>query len=191
MPSVERRPADNRPVLHQPTALVVIRGNSGSGKTSLARQLRLHQGRGWALVEQDNLRRVILRERDKAGGLAPAFIDHTVRFLLGNGYSVILEGILASHRYGPMLTKLIADHSGPSLLYYLDVSFDETVRRHHTRPQAADFTPEHMRSWYLPGDTLDLPHEHVIAESSTFDDTLQLIITGLATAGAHRGDQDG
>ena len=41
-----------------------------------------------------------------------AFIDHTVRYLLGNRYSVILEGILASHRYGPMLTKLIADHDG-------------------------------------------------------------------------------
>ena len=188
MPLVARPPADNRPVQHQ-YWLVVIRGNSGSGKTSLARQLRLHQGRGWALVEQDNLRRVILRERDKAGGLAPAFIDHTVRFLLGNGYSVILEGILASHRYGPMLTKLIADHSGPSLSYYLDVSFDETVRRHHTRPQAADFTPEDMRSWYLPRDTIGLPHEQVIAEDSSFEDTLRLMITGLAGAGALRGDQ--
>jgi hypothetical protein len=82
-----------------------------------------------------------LRERDKAGGLAPAFIDHTVRYLLGNRYSVIREGLLASHRYGPMLTKLIADHDGPALLYYLDVSFKETVRQHQTRPQSADFTP--------------------------------------------------
>lgn len=173
-----------------PTALVVIRGNSGSGKTSLARQLRLHHGRGWALVEQDNLRRVILCERDKAGGLAPAFIDHTVRYLLGNRYSVILEGILASHRYGPMLTKLIADHDGPSLLYYLDVSFEETVRRHQTRPQSADFTPEDMRAWYLPGDTLGLAHEHVVAERSSFEDTFQLMIAGLARAGAHERDSE-
>ncbi|HET8681989.1 MAG TPA: hypothetical protein VFM54_08955 [Micromonosporaceae bacterium] len=112
-----------------------------------------------------------------------------VRYLLGNGYSVILEGILASHRYGLMLTKLIADHGGRSLLYYLDVSFDETVRRHHTRPQAADFTPEDMRSWHLPGDTLGLPHEHVIAEQSSFEDTLRLMITHVAAAGALKGDE--
>ena len=183
--TLHNRSVQNKP---SPTALVVIRGNSGSGKTSLARQLRLHQGRGWALVEQDNLRRVILRERDKEGGLAPAFIDHTVRYLLGNGYNVILEGILASHRYGPMLTKLIADHDGPCLLFYLDVSFEETLRRHQTRPQASDFTADDMRSWYLPGDTLGLPHEHVVAERSSFDDTLQLMIAGLARAGAHGRD---
>jgi len=32
-------------------------------------------------VEQDYLRRIVLRERDKPGGVAPALIGHTVRFV--------------------------------------------------------------------------------------------------------------
>ena len=38
------------------TKLLVIRGNSGSGKSSVARQVRYRYGRGMAL-EQDYLRR--------------------------------------------------------------------------------------------------------------------------------------
>ena len=43
--------------------LVIIRGNSGSGKTSTAREVRRRYGqRGLAAVEQDYMRRVVLRE---------------------------------------------------------------------------------------------------------------------------------
>jgi predicted kinase len=64
------------------TVLIVIRGNSGSGKSSIARQLQRRHGRGCALIEQDYLRRIVLRERDKPGGIAPALIEQTVRFAL-------------------------------------------------------------------------------------------------------------
>ncbi|MFI7222044.1 hypothetical protein ACIBO5_02395 [Nonomuraea angiospora] len=47
------------------TQLIVLRGNSGSGKTSAARALRQAYGRrGLAVVGQDVLRRDILRELD-------------------------------------------------------------------------------------------------------------------------------
>lgn len=51
-----------------PQHLVVIRGNSGSGKTALARDLQLAMGRGTANIGQDYVRRVILREHDRPGG---------------------------------------------------------------------------------------------------------------------------
>jgi len=50
--------------LSSPTQLVVVRGNSASGKTSVAAGLRERYGRGIALVSQDVLRREVLRERD-------------------------------------------------------------------------------------------------------------------------------
>jgi hypothetical protein len=83
------------------TRLVVIRGNSGSGKSTVARRLRLGYGRGCALAEQDYLRRIVLRERDGPGGIAPALIEQTVRFALDHGYHAVLEGILLRDRYGP------------------------------------------------------------------------------------------
>lgn len=51
-----------------PTQLVLVRGNSGSGKSSIAQAVRDRYGRGLAIVEQDHLRRVLLRERDLPGG---------------------------------------------------------------------------------------------------------------------------
>ncbi|MBE1490755.1 putative ATPase [Plantactinospora soyae] len=66
--------------------LVIIRGNSGSGKTTAAREAR-RLGRGAALVEQDYFRRTVLREHDSAHiqPVAPVFITATVRTALDPG----------------------------------------------------------------------------------------------------------
>ena len=37
----------------QAPTLVIIRGNSGSGKSTIAAEVRRHYGRGCALIEQD------------------------------------------------------------------------------------------------------------------------------------------
>jgi predicted kinase len=166
------------------TTLVVIRGNSGSGKSSIARAVRLQYGRGCALVEQDYLRRIILKERDEAGGLAPQFIGHTVRYLLGHGQHVVLEGILWSQRYGDMIKGLLRDHRGASSLFYLDVSLEETLRRHQMRPQASEFTADDMRGWFNPHDVLGVNDELVIPEDSSLDDSVTFITarSGLLAA---------
>jgi hypothetical protein len=49
------------------TILVVLRGNSASGKSSVAAGLRARLGRGLVVVGQDKLRRTVLRERDRPG----------------------------------------------------------------------------------------------------------------------------
>jgi predicted kinase len=171
------------------TILVLVRGNSGSGKTSVAREVRRRHGRGCALIEQDYLRRIVLRERDDPSSLnvAPGFIVHSVAYALDHGYHVILEGILYSPRYGGLLHDLLDRHAGRSHVFYLDVSYEETVRRHAMRPQAADFTPEEMRSWYAPRDLLGRPGEHVVPESSSMHDTVALI---TATAGLRTTDPE-
>jgi predicted kinase len=73
------------------TRLVVLRGNSGSGKSTTARVLREHLGRGTAWVEQDYLRRILLREHDLPGGANIGLIDTNVRYALDHGYDVVLE----------------------------------------------------------------------------------------------------
>jgi predicted kinase len=47
------------------TRLVVLRGNSGAGKSTVAKALREAYGRGVAWVSQDLIRRIILREKDR------------------------------------------------------------------------------------------------------------------------------
>lgn len=63
------------------TRPVVLRGNSASGKSSVAAGLRERFGRGLALVSQDNLRRIVLRERD----LCFARQYATLRKVVGHG----------------------------------------------------------------------------------------------------------
>ncbi|MGO8884323.1 MAG: hypothetical protein ACLPUO_14870 [Streptosporangiaceae bacterium] len=49
------------------TTLIVLRGNSGSGKSTVADALGDAYGRGVAWVPQVVLRRTILRERERPG----------------------------------------------------------------------------------------------------------------------------
>jgi predicted kinase len=162
------------------TKLVVIRGNSGSGKTTIARALRARYERGCALVEQDYLRRIMLKELDKPGGLAPRMIGQTVGLALDHGYHVVLEGILAATRYGSMIKELVRDHQGEIHLIYLDVPLEDTLRRHLQWRQASGFTTDDMRAWYLPDDRLGLDGEHIIGPTATLDETVEII---AATAG--------
>ncbi|WP_052423906.1 AAA family ATPase [Nonomuraea candida] len=171
------------------TVLVVIRGNSGSGKSTVARAVREAYGRrGLALISQDVVRREILREKDEPGGVNIGLLDVMCRHALDAGYHVLLEGILARSRYGEMLRGLFRDHRGTSHAYYLDVSWEETLRRHETRPQRTRFGPDDMRQWYLERDVLTGVAETVVDESSTLAGTVGLIgrHTGLTAAAAPR-----
>ncbi|MFF7237842.1 AAA family ATPase [Streptomyces collinus] len=164
------------------TRLVVLRGNSASGKSSVAAGLRERFGRGLALVGQDNLRREVLRERDRPGAANIGLIDLTARYALDAGYHVVVEGILYADRYGDMLARLCADHRGPTHCYYLDVPFEETVVRHATKPIADDVDVTRLRDWYRPRDLLPGGLETVIGAHSTLPDSVGRIMldTGLA-----------
>ena len=144
--------------------LVVLRGPSGSGKSSTARALRTHLGRRVALVEQDYLRRVVLKEHDVRDGANIELISTVARFALDRGWNVILEGILQADRYASMLQQLRDDHLGASVFYYFDVTWEETLRRHETRPQATEFGSDEMREWYCVHDQLDFADERIIPQ---------------------------
>lgn len=170
--------------MSEPT-LVVLRGNSGSGKTTTAREVRRRYGRGCALLEQDHLRRIVLREHDSTGigPVAPAFITATARTALSLGYHVVLEGILHSERYGDVLRDLLAGHPGPGHVFYLDIPFDETVRRHLSRTEPTTVTADDMRGWYAARDLLGVPGEVVIPDSMTPGEAVTTVLHGSGLGG--------
>ncbi|GAA1913632.1 hypothetical protein GCM10009753_52290 [Streptantibioticus ferralitis] len=99
--------------------MIVLRGNSASGKSTVAQQVRDHCGPGVALVGQDTVRRTILRDEDVPGAAAIGLIDVVARYALDHGYHVVVEGILSAARYGAMLQALRRDHIGHSRFYNL------------------------------------------------------------------------
>jgi predicted kinase len=164
------------------TRLIVLRGNSGSGKSSVATEVRAWYGRGVALVGQDNLRRVVLRERDVPAAANIGLIDVVARYAISHGFHVIIDGILQADRYGAMLDALHRDHRGVSCFYYLDVPFEETLRRHATRPQAAEFGEAEMRSWYRELDLLPGGIEQVIPAANSLEETVRQVMRGAGLA---------
>lgn len=160
------------------TTLVVLRGNSGSGKTTLARALQQRRGRDrLALISQDVVRREVLCANDRAGNPAIGLIDLMARYALDQGLSVIVEGILHPDRYSEMLTRLTKDHQGKTLAYFLDLPFEETLRRHATKAKAAEFGEAEMRDWWYGTAHVDGLHEETIEAQASLEVVIQRVET--------------
>ena len=166
--------------------LIIIRGNSGSGKTTVAKELRSRIGGGLSgntlLVQQDVLRRDMLRERDMLEKRSVIkLIELVVEFGRRQGRIVILEGILATKKYGPMLHQL-ASQFDEAHVYYLDIPFDETLRRHATKPNAHEFGEKEMREWWNEKDYLHIDGEKLLDKSKSVEDITTQIIADIGNA---------
>ncbi len=159
--------------------LAVLRGNSGAGKSTITREVLRRSPDPIAHVQQDYLRRIVLRESGSlsAPGVNLGLIDTVARYALSRSYSVLIEGILHSAVYAEMLGRLRNEHAGPSCFFYLDVPLDETLRRHQSRPEATAFSESDMRGWYHPADALGLPNEHLLAANNSIDASVSAILT--------------
>jgi len=158
------------------TRLIIIRGNSASGKTTAAWEIRRRFCRGMAIVSQDVIRRDILKQHDDPGNPAIGLMDLTVRYALDHGYHVVLEGILFSQSHAEMLTGLVRDHAGITSCFYYDLSFDQTLVRHQNKPQAAEYGAELMSQWYRERDLIPGLNEQILsADLSLNDAVLQMM----------------
>lgn len=159
------------------TRLIVIRGNSGSGKSAVAAEIRASRPHGTvAIVGQDVVRRTILGTHDDVRRTAVGLIDLTARYALAHGFDVVLEGILNAEFYGDMLHRLTEDHAGVTRAYIYDLSFEETVRRHRTKAVAVDFGEPEMRTWWRGFQPIEAMREARIAENEALRHTAHRIL---------------
>lgn len=158
------------------TRLVILRGNSGSGKSSVASALQKRRGRDRvAVVSQDMVRRQVLWADDVAGNPAVGLIDLMARYALDVGFSVVVEGILHPARYGEMLTRLAGDHRGSTHAYFWDLPFEETMRRHATRVKTSEFGEADMREWWYGAAHVPALSEERVGVELTLDATVRRI----------------
>ena len=160
--------------------LIIIRGNSGSGKSAAAERLREELEGKVAIVGLDTLRRTILMEKDYLENTdIIGLLEQTVTYCLNKGYAVIIEGILSKPKYKKVLMRLVESADCESHIYYIDVSLEETLKRHKTKPIADEVTDEQLTSWYQPKNCLDVPGEVIIDETSSLEETVALIKENL------------
>ena len=125
--------------------LIILRGNSGSGKTKVAKGLQELFGRGTMVLSQDMIRREVLKERDGIDPPALPLIKQMLEYGSENCKVVILEGIFIADWYQELFEDAIGLYGVDIYAYYFDIPFEETVRRHQTRSKAAEFGADEMR----------------------------------------------
>ena len=103
--------------------IVIIRGNSGSGKSSLAGKLQTHYGRGTLLISQDTVRRDMLKEKVEPGNLSIGLTETLARFGYEHDLLVLVEGFYETDIYGQMLERLKKILAPRVFAYYYDLSF--------------------------------------------------------------------
>ncbi len=158
--------------------LVILRGPSGSGKSTVARAIFSTATRRTALIDQDYYRFIF---NPAGGGSKPnsdtihKLILHNTLEALRDGYDVILEGILSVRSYSEVLEELFRQHPRENYMFYFDISLDETISRHNTRPNRHEFGEAEMREWYPTAHRSNHELERVIPETSSIEQTTKLI----------------
>ncbi|MES3712573.1 AAA family ATPase [Staphylococcus ureilyticus] len=160
------------------TKLILLRGNSGSGKTTIARNLQSMLGNGVMRVGQDEIRRHMLNVSDRPGNLSIELIKYITLFGIAHCKYVIVEGIFNKEKYDNMLQSIISSAHIKSYIYYFDLPYAETVRRHHSKTYT-DFSAQKLASWFVEKDTLNVKNEKLIPETMTQNDILTMILNDL------------
>lgn len=165
-------------MVRQLNRFIILRGPSGSGKSTVASELLRLATVRTALIHQDYYRFIF---NPAGGGSKPnsetihRMIEHNCMVALKDGYDVILEGILSVKSYRRLLDRVIDAHCGPSYMFYFDVSFEETARRHQARKEISDFSVDDMRNWYAAAHRSNHHLEQLIPEEFSVKQTVEYI----------------
>ena len=155
--------------------LVVLRGNSGSGKTTAAQALQRKFGPHTMRISQDMVRREILMVKDGPGNPAVDLLAAMLEYGWEHSEITILEGILDAQVYDPVFQKACQLYGHQVFAYYYDIPFEETLLRHGTKPNHADFGEAEMRRWWKEKDFVPALHETVFTQELTLEQAVEKV----------------
>lgn len=162
--------------------LIVIRGPSGAGKSSIAAELQERSSEPALLVSEDKVRRLFSDWKQPKHDASKRMVANMVITGLKENYHVIYEGISNIKTHRPYFDEILASHPSSNFFFYLDVSFEETLKRHSTRPNNNEFGEAEMKTWWEYATPTGYEFETTIPETSTFEETVATIarVAGLA-----------
>ena len=146
------------------TKLIILRGNSGSGKTTIAKELQKLFGKNTMLISQDVIRREMLNVDDGENTKALPLLKELLKYGNEHNEIVILEGILRANWYNSLFELAIELYNQNIYAYYFDMSFEETLKRHQTRACRDGFGEKEMKSWWREKDFAPILNEISITD---------------------------
>ena len=156
--------------------LIILRGNSGSGKTTVAKELQKKFGRNTMRISQDVVRiDMLIAKDDEALPLMKELLKY------GNIHShiVILEGILDADKYKSLFELAVQLYDTEIYSYYFDITFEETLKRHKTKPNCNDFGEADMRRWWKEKDYSEVLKESIITDEQDLQSIIQNIYSSV------------
>lgn len=157
--------------------LIILRGNFGSGKTTLARTLQKRFGPNTMLISHDMIRMQMLNVWGKTGieKSLPLLIE-LVKYGRTHSEITILEGILDSGEYRELFECCLWEYGAENIdAYYYDLPFEETLIRHQTKPNRMDFGEADMRRWWREKDILPMIGETILTKEISLDRAVEMI----------------
>lgn len=160
--------------------LIMIRGNSGSGKSSVAKALQKKIGRNTLMIPQDTVRREMLWAHDGKDTTALPLLNALLAY--GNSHCeyVILEGILNADWYKPLFESAIKLFGDRIFAYYYDIPFEETLKRHQTKEKKFEFGEEEMRCWWNEKDFIEIIPENIFKQDTSLENAVNAIIKDIS-----------
>lgn len=155
--------------------LIILRGNSGSGKTTVAKELQNRFGSNTMLISQDMVRRDILKVKDGENSQAITLMKELLIYGSAHSDIVILEGIMYADWYKPLFELAVHLYDSKICAYYFDLPFEETLKRHQTKPNRHEFGEEAMRRWWNEKDYSDILNEVSITAEESFESIVKNI----------------
>ncbi len=160
--------------------LIILRGNSGSGKSTLARRLQHRLGRNTMIIAQDTVRREMLWVKDEPDTPAVPLLIELLRYGHAHSQVTILEGILYADIYQPLFKEAVSLFGQEQIFaYYYDIPFEETLARHQTKPNRADFGEAAMRGWWREKDLSPVLFEQLLTAEITLEAAEEMIYTAV------------
>ncbi len=156
--------------------IIIVRGNSGSGKTTIAKALQKKLGRGTLLISQDVVRREMLYVKDGVDTEAIDLLIQLVSYGRKNCTHVILEGILNAAWYSKLFETIKYEYGNEVFAYYFDVPFEETLIRHQGKPNANEFGETEMRRWWVEKDFTNVFSEQIIGKDMVENEIINMIL---------------
>ena len=156
--------------------LIILRGNSGSGKTAASKLLQERFGSNTMRISHDMVRMEILHTKG-GEGVAKSLPLMIQLLQYGRRHSevTVLEGILPVPEYGPLFDVAVEEYGQEIFAYYYDLSFEETLRRHATKPNRKEFSEADMRRWWQEKNYLSQVKETVLDEGVSLEDAVERI----------------
>lgn len=156
--------------------IIILRGNSGSGKTTISKRLQKKLGYGTLLISQDVVRREMLYIKDGEGTKAVDLLIQLIMYGKENCSYIILEGILYSDWYRKIFETIKNEFGNEIYAYYFDIPFEETLIRHTTKCNSNEFGETEMKRWWREQDFIGIISEYVINKDMIENEIIDVII---------------